>query len=59
MRRAVRIEVRREAANELGKEIHGDLSDDHVLRRSVRNLLVRLKVDPESIVEYRTLNAAK
>jgi C-terminal peptidase prc len=56
IRRVLRLEVRREVAKELGREIVGDLSDDYVLRHSVRNLLTRLGEDPESMPEYRTLN---
>ena len=55
MRRALRIEVRRAVANEIGQEIRGDLSDDVVLRRGVLEILRRLKVDPATVAEYAEL----
>jgi len=51
----VRQEVRREVANEIGKEILGDLSDDDVLRRGVREIFARLGADPETVPEYKSL----
>ena len=55
LRRALRIEVRRAVANEIGEEIRGDLSDDVVLRRGVLEILRRLKVDPTTVTEYAEL----
>lgn len=55
LRRAVRIEVRREVANAIGREILGDLSDDETLRRGVLDVLARLEVPADTIEEYRSL----
>jgi C-terminal peptidase prc len=55
VRRAIRIEVRREVAGEEGKEILGDLSDDNVLWRGVRDVLRRLDVDASTVPEYQQL----
>ncbi|MHC4163534.1 MAG: S41 family peptidase [Planctomycetota bacterium] len=55
VRRAVRIEVRREVAGEEGKEIFGDLSDDNVLWRAVQDVMRRLNVDTATVSEYRRL----
>ena len=55
LRRALRIEVRRAVANEIGQEVRGDLSDDLVLRRGVLEILRRLKVDPTTVLEYAEL----
>jgi hypothetical protein len=54
-RRALRIEVRRQVANDLGSEIPGELSDDVVLRRGIVEIFRRLGVDPNSIEEYRSI----
>jgi len=56
VRRALRVAVRREVSNQIGREILGDLSDDNVLRRGVKEILDRLGVDPDSIEEYKALN---
>ncbi|MGH7162915.1 MAG: hypothetical protein ACREID_05480, partial [Planctomycetota bacterium] len=56
-RRALRIEVRRQVANDLGTEIRGDLSDDPVLRRGVIEVLRRLGTDPASLPEIRDVVA--
>ncbi len=55
LRRAVRIEIRREVANAIGKEILGDLSDDAALRAGVLDVLARLGVPTDTIEEYRSL----
>jgi len=55
VRRAMRIDVRRRVANEIGMEIFGDLSDDMVLRRGVHEILKRQGVDTDAIPEYRDL----
>ncbi len=54
-RRALRLEVRREVANNIGEDIRGDLSDDFVLRRGVEEVLTRLGVDPKELPEYRSI----
>ncbi len=58
LRRALRIAIRREVSNVIGKEILGDLSDDNVLRRGVKEILGRLGVDPDTIEEYKVLNGS-
>ncbi|MHC4548157.1 MAG: S41 family peptidase [Planctomycetota bacterium] len=58
VRRAIRLEIRREVAGEQGKEILGDLSDDNVLRRGVEETLRRLGTDPTAVPEYRQLQTS-
>jgi len=55
VRRILRIEARRQVATELGREIVGDLSDDFVLRKAIREVLTRLGENPEGMDEYKTL----
>jgi len=54
-RRALRIETRRQVANDAGVEIVADLSDDVVLRRGAVEVLRRLGVDPATVAEYRSI----
>jgi len=58
VRRALRVAVRRAVSDEIGREILGDLSDDNVLRRGVKQILDRLGVDPDSVEEYKALNGS-
>jgi len=57
LRKVLRVRVRRAVANELGGEIHGDLSDDPGLRRAVWEVLRRMNADLSTISEYAKLKA--
>ena len=49
----LRMEIRRRVADDLGKEPGPDVSDDHVLQRSIIEALNGLNLDPHKLDEYK------